>query len=417
MSELYHTPLHSRHVALAAKMVDFAGWDMPVQYPSGIVAEHLATRKTAGLFDVSHMGRLVVRGPGAMGFLQHVLTNNAASLAELTSQYTIIANAAGGAVDDAYLCRFCTDEFLLVVNASNREKDLSHFRAALAEAGDKFGPVDIVDRTGETAMLALQGPASQKMLQAVVESGCLPAPVRNALSIVTICGAQVQFSRTGYTGEPLCFELFMPADSAPAIWDALIARGAAPVGLGARDTLRLEASLPLYGHELGTDADGHEIPIFACPLAKFAVSFSPLKDDFIGRAALARQSDALTQIAAGNCDDLADLPRRIRPISLLARGVARQGAKVYRAGKHVGYVTSGTMLPQWNAEPAGPASQLGNDYQLRAVALALIDSDILDGEPIEVEIRGKRIAAVVTSPHPQPNTPSSPTSQGRQRDP
>jgi len=405
MSELQHTALHERHVALGAKMVDFAGWDMPLQYPTGIVAEHLATRKGAGLFDVSHMGRLALGGAGATALCQHALTNNAAALDELTAQYTIIPGAAGGAIDDAYLYRFCAEEFLLVVNAANRRKDLAHFQAVLERAGDKLGPVELTDRTSEIAMLSLQGPTSRDILQGLIDAGDVPEPMRNALSVVTICGATVQVGRTGYTGEPLCFELFAPAGVAPAVWDALIARGATPAGLGARDTLRVEAGLPLYGHELGLDADGSEIPVFACPLAKFAVSFSPLKGDFVGRAALARQFEALARIADRDFSAIADLPRTVRPIALLARGVARQGARVVKDGRHVGYVTSGTMVPFWTVEGEGLTSRPGDDHQLRAIALALIDSNILDDDRVQVELRGKRIDAVVACYHLRSEAP------------
>ncbi len=154
MSDLLQTPFHDRHVALGARMVDFAGWDMPVQYAGGIVEEHLATRKRAGLFDVSHMGRFIIRGAGSLPFLQHVLTNNARALDVGEAQYTIVPTQTGGAVDDAYLYRFLPDEYLLVVNASNREKDWDHFQQFVNE----FGPVELTDRSRELAMLALQGP-------------------------------------------------------------------------------------------------------------------------------------------------------------------------------------------------------------------------------------------------------------------
>ena len=259
--ELKRTPFFDRHVAAGARLVDFAGWEMPVQYRGGIIAEHLATRRGAGLFDVSHMGRFVLRGRGAVPFLQHVLTNNAAALDVLQAQYTIVPTPTGGAVDDAYLYRFHEQELLLVVNASNRVKDWEHFHQHV----EGFPDVELTDETGEIAMLALQGPASRDILAGLLEAGRLPEPRRNELSIVTIGGAPVRVGRTGYTGEPVCFELFVAAAHGPALWDALIAAGAVPVGLGARDTLRLEAGLPLYGQELGLDPDGrrdpdHELP-------------------------------------------------------------------------------------------------------------------------------------------------------------
>jgi aminomethyltransferase len=231
------------------------------------------------------MGRFILRGQGALEFLQHVLTNNAAALDPGMAQYTIIPNQAGGAVDDAYLYRFFEDEYLLVVNAANRQKDWDHFQKLLPG----FPEVEIEDATSRLTMIALQGPEARRIIGEVFPSGPYPEPMRNFLSVVKYNGSDVLLGRTGYTGEPLCFELFTKAEDGGGIWDLMIEHGASPTGLGARDTLRLEAALPLYGHEFGEDPDGNEIPILACPLARFAVSFSPLKGDFIGREALARQ--------------------------------------------------------------------------------------------------------------------------------
>ncbi len=266
-ARLLRTPFHAQHVAAGARMVDFGGWDMPVQYPTGIIAEHLATRGGAGLFDVSHMGRFVLRGPGSAAFLQHVLTNNAEALDLLQAQYTMVPTETGGAVDDAYLYRFAADEYLLVVNASNRHKDWDHFHDHLAH----FPDVEMTDETGEIAMVALQGKTSRDILGGMIESGALPEPLRNELSVATLRLpgdgrlVEARIARTGYTGEPVAFELFTPAHDGPALWDALVAAGAVPVGLGARDTLRLEAGLPLYGHELGTDPDGARDPHLQLP--------------------------------------------------------------------------------------------------------------------------------------------------------
>ncbi|HSM89344.1 MAG TPA: glycine cleavage system protein T, partial [Desulfobacterales bacterium] len=247
MAELLRTLFHGRHAKLGATLVEFGGWEMPVQYPAGIVQEHLATRRRSGLFDVSHMGRFRVAGGDAPAFLQHVLTNNAAALSVGEAQYTMIPDARGGAMDDAYLYRFSPDEFLLVVNASNRQKDWDHLNAAARG----FRSVKLTDRTREVAMLSLQGPEARGTLERILESGRLPEPLRNRLSIAAFNGAPLLLARTGYTGEAIGFELFIDAAPAPALWDRLIAEGVQPVGLGARDTLRLEAALPLYGHELG----------------------------------------------------------------------------------------------------------------------------------------------------------------------
>lgn len=395
------TVFFDRHVAAGAKMVEFGGWEMPVQYPTGIVAEHLATRKTAGLFDISHMGRFVVRGPGATKFLQHVLTNNCQALDVGLAQYTIISNETGGAVDDAYLYRFVEDEYLLVVNAANRIKDWDHLQKFLPE----FPDVELTDRTGQIAMLSLQGPTSRAIVEGVIESGPMPEPARNSLCIVTIAGVEVSLGRTGYTGEPLCFELFFDAAAAGKIWDLLVAKGATPVGLGGRDTLRLEAAMPLYGHEFGMDVDGREIPICAVPLAKFAVSLSPLKGDFIGRSALTKQYEALKKLTYRDTSQMADLPRRVLPIAIAGRGVARAGAKIFLGEKHVGYVTSGTMVPLWGVEGEGLSQQQTDKHALRSIGLAQLDSDIFEGERVTVDIRGKAVAAAVVKYHMRSEAP------------
>ncbi len=403
MSQLKRTIFYERHVALGAKMVEFSGWEMPVFYPTGIVEEHLATRKGAGLFDVSHMGRFIVRGAGALKFLQHVLSNNAEALDITTTgaQYTLIPNETGGAVDDAYLYRFVKGEYLLVVNAANREKDWNHLQSVLGD----FDDVELVDHTEDIAMLALQGPKSRDLLEEIIEVGPLPEPTRNAVSIVSISGVKVKVARTGYTGEPLCFELFANREDGLMLWDLIVAKGATPIGLGARDTLRLEAFLPLYGHELGEDPEGKEIPMFACPLAKFAVSLSPLKGQFIGRAELARQHEAFRRIVSRDYSLIHDLPRMIKPIAVAGRGIAREGAKVFKGDKHVGYVSSGTMVPMWEVEGEGLESAQTNRHRLRSICLGYIDSDIIEEEKVTIEIRGKAVDAMVVPFHMRSDAP------------
>ncbi len=403
MTESMRTPLYDRHVSLGATITEFGGWDMPIAYPAGIVEEHLMTRKAAGLFDVSHMGRFVIRGRDRVAFLQHVLTNNVDALdgRETGAQYTFIPNESGGALDDAYLYRFEEDQHLLVVNAGNRSKAWKY----LLEAARAFDRVSISDETSETAMLALQGPRSKEILSSVVEQGRLPEPMRNAAGVLTIQGRTVQVARTGYTGEPLCFELFLPAGEAASVWDLLLSLGAYPVGLGARDTLRLEAGLPLYGHELGTDPEGNEIPIMACPMARFAVSFSPLKGDFVGREALRRQFEARSRILVRDYSRMEDLPRLIRPVAVTGRGVAREGAQVFRHGKHVGYVTSGTMVPYWKVEQEGLEAARLDQHALRALCLAYIDSDIQNAEDLSIEVRGRSVEALTVLYHLRSDAP------------
>jgi aminomethyltransferase len=402
-TENKRTVFFNRHVELGAKIVEFGGWDMPIYYPTGIVTEHLATRKEAGLFDVSHMGRFTLRGAGAVKFLQHALSSNVEALTvnKLTAQYSIVPNESGGAVDDAYLYHFIDDEYLLVVNAANRLKDWDHFQSLLKD----FDDVELTDRTEEICMLALQGPKSREILAQIIQSGQFPEPMHNALSVVTINGARVLVGRTGYTGEPLCFELFVNREDGPMLWDLLVGKGATPVGLGARDTLRLEAGLPLYGHELGLDAEGKEIPVMACPLARFAVSFSPLKGDFVGREALARQQAAFQKIISHDYSSMDALPRMIKTVAVAGQGVARDGCKVFRDDRHVGYVTSGTRIPLWVVDGEGLASTLTDTRELRSICMAYIDSNIVEGDSLTIEIRDKQVEAVVVPYHLRSNAP------------
>jgi aminomethyltransferase len=403
MGELRRSVFYDRHVARGAKMVDFAGWEMPVFYPAGIIEEHLATRKEAGLFDVSHMGRFAVRGEGALPFLNHVLSNNAEAVDPrfIGAQYTLIPDEKGRTLDDAFLYRFVSDEYLLVVNASNGEKDWNHLKTCLKE----FEDVEMTDVTEEVAMLSLQGPESRTILDRLLESGSLPEPMRNTVSQAVVSGVEVNVARTGYTGEPLCFELFVHRDQGPRFWDALLAQGAKPVGLGARDTLRLEAGLPLYGHELGQDPEGHDMPLLSFPAARIGVSFSPLKGSFIGREALAVQFEALGKILSRDYSMIGNLPRVVQPLAVAGRGVARAGSKVFSKGKHVGYVTSGTMVPYWVVEGEGLASRLTEQKQLRSICLAYVDSDIVEGERLTIDIRGKLVDALVVPYHLRSEAP------------
>ncbi len=414
---------------------------MPLQYPSGVVEEHLSTRNGAAIFDVSHMGRFIIRGVNALQFVQHVLTNNAEALdlAPTGAQYTLIADETGAAVDDAFLYRFVEGEYLLVVNAANRQKDWDHLQPYLGT----FGGVELIDCTYDIAMLALQGPKSREMLEAVGPLGAaagLPAckiaageavgnptaapsalkappeaapiltggptaPFRNAVGIVEICGARVMVGRTGYTGEPLCFELFVDRASALMLWDLLLEKGARPTGLAARDTLRLESSLPLYDHEYGDDPDGKKIPCFAVPIGKSAVSFSPLKGEFIGRKALEKQFAAYSKIIARDYSAIADLPRMFKCVAVAGRGIARAGARVFKGDKHVGYISSGTMAPYWVFEDKGLLSSQTGEHKLRAICLAYIDSDIIEDDRLSVDIRGKLVDAVVVEYHLRSEAP------------
>lgn len=400
MSELKRTQLYEAHVAAGAAMVDFGGWEMPMKYPTDIIAEHLYTRSFCSIFDVSHMGRVLVEGPQALPFLQHVLSSDASALEVGQAQYTILPTPTGGAVDDAYLYRVEQGRYLLVVNAANTDKDLEHLQSQM-EGFDASTTVI----TGDWAAIAVQGPKSQELLMTLSDSGQPPLPQRNGISRLELEGCAVWVSRTGYTGEPIGYEVYVPGGDAVWLWNRLVELGARPAGLGARDTLRLEAGMPLYGHELGQTPDGEEIPIFAVPLAKFAVSFSPQKGGFVGRAELERQYAAFQKLAQGDLSGQKDLPRRVRPIALTGRGVMRGGMTVYRGDQAVGYVTSGTMVPYFPSMARGEAPEPGEGHAMRSIGLAYLDSDVLPGDEVCVDVRGRRLPAVVTARHLRSNVP------------
>ncbi|MDR3589383.1 MAG: glycine cleavage system aminomethyltransferase GcvT [Negativicutes bacterium] len=400
MTALKRTVLYDNHLKSGAKMVDFGGWEMPINYKSGIIEEHIYTRKKVGIFDVSHMGRFVISGREAAKFLQYVLTNNVFALDLKQAQYTMIPNEKGGAVDDAYLYRFYEDEFLLVVNAANAEKDWEHLNRVITKFDAR-----ISNKSDELAMISVQGPDSKNVLSKLTGSVNLTEPVKNALDILRVDGKEVLVAKTGYTGEPLGFELFIKASEAAVIWERLLEYGAMAIGLGARDTLRLEAGLPLYGHELGLDIDGREIPIFSCPLAKFAVSFAEAKGGYIGREALAKQYEGFKKIMERDFADLSALPRIIKPIALLDKGVARAGCKVFKGGREVGYITSATMVPYLKTEGYGLESKITDDRAMRAIGLALLDGDVELKDNVEVEIRGNKVKAVVPPYHLKSDAP------------
>ena len=400
MSVLKRTQLYGIHVAAGAAMVDFGGWEMPIEYPSKIVAEHLYTRHACSLFDVSHMGRVLVDGPEAVSFLQHVLSSNVSALDLNQAQYAIIPNERGGAVDDAYLYRFEEERFLLVVNAANTDKDLAHLGEQIKSYDARMTVI-----TGDWAAIAVQGPKSKEILQVLSGGKAVTEPVKNALNTLQFEGHTVRVAKTGYTGEPLGYEVYIESAGAEWLWNRLIELGAKPAGLGARDTLRLEACLPLYGHDMGDDPEGKEIPIFAVPLAKFAVSFAPQKGDYIGRKELEKQYEAFKRIQNRDFSDTADLPRRILPITLLDKGVMRAGMPVYKGGKQIGFVTSGTMVPYYRHEGEGLQTVILEETAKRAIGLAIVDSDTLEDDEVQVDVRGKRLKAVIAPYHMRVDAP------------
>ncbi len=399
------TPLNKWHRANGAKMVDFGGWDMPVQYEPGILKEHLATRKFGGLFDISHMGRFRIKGRDRIPFLQHVLSNNCESLEPWEAQYTLVPNERGGLIDDAYLYRFGVDDYILVVNASNRAACWNHFQ----EQAKRYKDLILEDHTEKIAMIAFQGPLSKEVLEGVMEGGDLPKPMRNCLSEIKLCGIKILTTRTGYTGEPLGFELFVPAEKAEEVWAKLIGAGrksgVLPIGLGARDTLRLEAGMPLYGHEFGIDKEGKEFPAFGFPLTRVAVSFSERKGDFVGRDALAKQFEQIQRLLTGSHKRSEVLPRRIMPVAVLDKGVVRAGDEVFLNDKKAGFITSGTAVPYWRFDGEGATMAITDETFLRSIAFAYVDAELLPDQELEVAVRKNRLKAQIVRWHARSEAP------------
>jgi len=403
-SEPKKTPLNAWHRSHGAHMVEFAGWEMPLNYPPGIVEEHLTTRRFCGLFDISHMGRFRISGEGAVPFLQYALTNNALALDPGQAQYTIISDENGAAVDDAYLYRLDEEEYRLVVNAANTQKDWDW----LQNQRKKFSRVEMENHTARIAMFSLQGPLSKALLEAILQgSGSrLPDPGKNNERRVWIEGTPVDVGRTGYTGEPLGFEIFFPAERAVVIWEKILRQGSEwgiiPIGLGARDTLRLEAGLPLYGHEYGKDQEGRDIPILALAPAKIAVSFSESKGDYLGRQSLWKQLQEIQAREYGWNDLIPStplVPRRIWPVAVLSEGVVRQGFPVFAGDRPVGYVTSGTMVPYWKFEGQGISSRISRERGRRSIALAYLDADLKEEQEVKISARGKLLTGRLVKRH------------------
>jgi aminomethyltransferase len=322
---MQRTPLHEAHRKAGGRLVEFAGWEMPVQY-AGVLAECRAVREGAGLFDVSHMGRVRVRGAGAADYLQHLTVNDVSRLPAEggRAQYSLLCRDAGGIIDDIIVYRIAPDEFIVVVNASNRAKDLAWMRHHLG-AGGGSPDVFLEDETLETALIAVQGPAAVPLVDALSDREVAALP-RFGLDESVIAGVQTLVARTGYTGED-GVELFCRAEDARALWHELVDKGGVPCGLGARDTLRLEAALPLYGHEMDEHTDPYE-----ARLGWVVRTEKP--GDFIGR-------NVLRQLKSG--------PRRrtLVGLEMEGRAIPRQGYPVCLpdADDPIGTVTSGTFSP------------------------------------------------------------------------
>jgi len=343
---LRRTALFDRHVAAGARLVPFAGWEMPVQY-AGVREEHLAVRRHAGVFDVSHMGEVETRGPGALAFLQRMLSNDVSKIAVGGAQYSVLCREDGGVLDDLFTYRLGDDRFLTVTNAANHAKDLAWLRAH----ADGF-EVELLDRLDDYAMLAVQGPAARGLVAPLLGDG-EQLPARFRCAELHVAGAPALVCGTGYTGEDGVELLCAPAD-APALWDALLAAGVVPAGLAARDTLRLEACFHLYGNDLMESRGPIEAGLGWC---------CKEETSFVG-------ADAVAAVrAAGPAE-------RLAPFAFTGPGIPRQGNAVVGGGE----VTSGTL---------SPCRGVG-------IGLAYVPADrAAVGTQIEIDVRGKVRPAVV----------------------
>ena len=353
---LQRTALYDTHVALGARIVPFAGFEMPVQYPTGITAEHLAVRKSCGLFDVSHMGEFLVTGPGAVDFVNYVTTNDVSKLAVGQAHYSTFCNERGTIEDDCLVYRFA-DHIMLVVNASNMAKDWAHIEPRILTFD-----AQLEDISARTALLALQGPSAPSILARHTDTD-LSAISYYHFAVGTVAGVDnVIISRTGYTGED-GFELYFADTHAAQVWTALMSGGdVTPAGLGARDTLRLEMGMALYGNDIDDTVTPYEANL--AWLVKLTA-----KDRFVGREALVTQK-------------MAGVPRKLVGFTLPVRNVPRHGMKVFYSGEPSGEVCSGTVGPSVGVP-------IGTCYLPTDVAKP--------GTTFEVEIRGTMVQATVAA--------------------
>jgi aminomethyltransferase len=351
-AELKRTPLFKLHAEAGARLVPFAGWEMPVQY-EGVRQEHLAVRRGAGLFDVSHMGEIETRGPRAAEFLRHLLTNDVAKVGPGGAQYALLCREDGGVLDDLFTYWLEDERFLTVVNASNAETDFAWF----AKQAEGWDGAEVRDRSADYAMLALQGPDAVEHFESVLDSGETPGRFRHGEA--TVAGARALVCRTGYTGED-GVELLLSPNDAEAVWRALTDAGAVPCGLGARDTLRLEVCYPLYGNDLSTDRTPIEAALkWACVL----------DNDFVGAERLREQAEQGTK-------------EKLAPFVFTGQGIPRAGCAVLSGDEQIGVVTSGTL---------SPCMEVG-------IGMAYVRSDLASpGTELTVDVRGKRRAARVES--------------------
>lgn len=343
------TVLYDTHVKYGGRMVSFAGWLLPVQYETGVIAEHMAVRTKCGLFDVSHMGEIFCEGDSALENLNWLLTNDFTDMYPGRVRYSPMCNEDGGVIDDLLVYKMAVGRYFIVVNAANKDKDFKWMKE------HELPGAVFTDISDNIAQLALQGPCARTILSRLADTASIPQKYYTCVEAGTVAGVRCIVSRTGYTGED-GYELYMEPGKAVGLWEALMEagkpEGLIPCGLGARDTLRLEAAMPLYGHEMDETVTPFEAGL------NFAVKMT--KADFIGRQALEKKVS----------------PERIR-IGLVAdsRGIIRGGETVFDGTVVAGYTTSGTYVP----------------YLKQSVAMALVKKELASSGSLEVEVRGRRI--------------------------
>ena len=350
------TPLYEEHKKLGAKIVPFAGWEMPLSY-SGVLEEHRATRTAIGLFDVSHMGRIDLTGPAAVELLDRVATSAVKKLAVGGMQYALVCNEQGGILDDIMIYRFGEQRYFVCANASNAEKI---FQWLIKQAAG-FSGLQVMDRSPALAQIAVQGPRSRDLMRPITAADLDRLKLRHCIE-TKVAGVPMLLSRSGYTGE-LGYELYLPGDRAREVWTLLTKNGAAaglkPCGLGCRDTLRLEMGYPLYGN----DMDETTTPVEAS--LEFAVDLG--KTDFIGREAMARQRET-------------GISRKLIGFELVQRGVPRHGHKIFSDGKEIGVVTSGNHSPSLN----------------KGIGMGCVQTTFAElGGKIQIDIRGNTVPAII----------------------
>jgi aminomethyltransferase len=347
------TPLYDIHVSGGGKIVPFAGYLLPIQY-EGVIAEHNAVRTAAGIFDVSHMGEILYEGQDALRNLQYAMSNDFSKMKDGDVKYSLILNEEGGIKDDVLVYKYCPEKFLVVVNAANRRKDFE-WLASLAS-----GAVSVKDLSDDFAQIALQGPKSREILLTLASASDIPEKYYTFIDSAVVSGVECMVSRTGYTGE-LGYEIYARPEDAPALWQAMLEAGRdfglLPAGLGARDTLRLEAGMPLYGHEMDEGVTPFEAGL------GFGVKIS--KEDFIGKAALKRRGE----------------PKRVRVgMKITGRGIVRENETVRIGDEIIGSTTSGTHAP----------------YLKYPIAMASVDSSRSGpGTKTVCDVRGKAIEAEI----------------------